>query len=379
MKKIFLSICLLSLVSVSVSAYDWGGVFNNSTHFAYNDKAGSSVTQSNAAYLWLQSKFSDDLLFSSEVMYKYRFNAKKDYSSFENIFDIDLLKLSGSSYFAKGNLDFSVGRFIVSDITGSIFAQNSDGLLLKYAAKKLNLSLYTGYTGLLNAHSVSIVNKDGIVDRAKNDFYSLCKPYIPLSLGVNIQQLFLQQSVSIFADMFIDASGEKDNRFYATLALDGPLTQGFYYDFSTTFASYTFKELALYSKAKIHMFITEALYASVGFEYASGNNGSLKTFRTFSSRPVVSAYDTIETAGVMLPSLSLTGSFGDIYANFDAKLLLDCAESTTKVWGPEVVTSIVYNLFYDVQFGLDGVAFWDLKNDGNFSNYSATLKINIAF
>ena len=80
MKKIFLSICLLSLVSFSVSAYDWGGVLNNSTQFAYNDKAGSSVTQSNAAYLWLQSKFSDDLLFSSEVMYKYRFNAKKDYS-----------------------------------------------------------------------------------------------------------------------------------------------------------------------------------------------------------------------------------------------------------------------------------------------------------
>ena len=42
MKKIFLSICLLSLVSFSVSAYDWGGVFNNSTQFAYNDKAGSS-------------------------------------------------------------------------------------------------------------------------------------------------------------------------------------------------------------------------------------------------------------------------------------------------------------------------------------------------
>lgn len=379
MKKIFLSICLLSLVSFSISAYDFGGVLNNNTQFVSNDKAGAVVIQSNAAYLWLQSKLSDDLLFSSEVMYKYKLNANKDYSTFENIFDIDLLKLTGSSYFGNGNLDFSVGRFMVSDITGSVFAQISDGLLLKYGTKKINLSLYTGYTGLLNAHNVSLVNKDGTVDNIKNDFYSLCKPFIPVSLGVSLQQLFLQQSISLFADMFIDASAEKDNRFYATLALDGPLAQGFYYDFSTTFASYTFKELALYSKVKIHMFITESLYASAGFEYASGNNGSLKPFRTFSSRPVVSAYETIETSGIMLPSLSLSGNFGDIYANLDAKFLLDCAEASTTVWGPEVVASIVYNLFYDVQFGLDGSAFWDVKNDGNLSNYSATLKINVAF
>lgn len=379
MKKIFLSFCLFSFVAFSISAFDWGGVVNNNTQVAANADAGVGVTQSNAAYLWMQSSFSDDLLFSSEVMYKYKFNANKEYNSFENIFDIDLIKLSGSSYIGAGNLDFSVGRFMVSDITGSVFAQISDGLLLNYGIKNIDISLYAGYTGLLNAHNVSILNKDGNVDSIKNDFYSLCKPFIPISFGATFQQMFLQQSVSLFTDMFIDASGKKDNRFYATLALDGPFSQGLYYDFSTTLASYTFKEIALYSKIKLHVFITEYLYASAGFEYASGKNGAIKPFKTFTSRPIVSAYESIETSGVMLPSLSISGNFGDIYTSLDSKLLIDCADSSVAVWGPELVASIVYNLFYDVQFGLDGVAFWDLKNDGKLSNYSATLKINVAF
>ena len=68
MKKIFLSFCLFSFVAFSISAFDWGGVVNNNTQVGANADAGVGVTQSNAAYLWMQSSFSDDLLFSSEVM-----------------------------------------------------------------------------------------------------------------------------------------------------------------------------------------------------------------------------------------------------------------------------------------------------------------------
>jgi hypothetical protein len=75
----------------------------------------------------------------------------------------------------------------------------------------------------------------------------------------------------------------------------------------------------------------------------------------------------------------LSKNFNNLYASFDAKFLLDCLNSSVSFWGPEVVASVVYNAFYDLQFGLDASAFWDLKNKGNLTNYSATLKVNVAF
>lgn len=381
MKKLFLSICLLNFVSFSIFAFDWGGILNNHTQGDVCDFFGSSLNQSNALYLWTQSEIADtDLLFSSEVMYQYKYNLRQTYSSFENIFDLDLLRLSGTLYMPKESLDFFIGRFFVSDITNSIFMQTSDGMLLKCGVKNTEFSLYAGYTGLLNAHNVAILNVDGTIDEIKNDFYSLCKPYIPIAAAVTFQQLFLQQSLSISANTFIDASKNKDNRFYATLAVDGPVMQGCYYDFSTTLALYNLKEKANYSKIKFHVFITESLYTSIGIEYASGNNGSLKPFRTFTSKPIVSsAAETIETSGIILPAVSLSKNFNNLYASFDAKFLLDCLNSSVSFWGPEVVASVVYNAFYDLQFGLDASAFWDLKNKGNLTNYSATLKVNVAF
>jgi hypothetical protein len=380
MKKIFLSICLLSFVSFSISAFDWGGILNNNTQGNKTESFGASITQSNALYLWTLSEITDtDLMFSSEIMYEYKYNRAKYYSSFENIFDVDLLRLNGSLYLTKGILDFSIGRFFVSDVTNSIFSQTSDGLLLKYGVKNTDFSFYTGYTGLLNAHNVSILNVDGTTDAIEKDFYSLCKPYIPITVAVVFKQLFLQQSVSLAANTFIDASKNNDNRFYATITFDGPLSQGIYYDWATTFAAYNFEEVSNYSKLKFHIFITESLYTSIGLEYASGNNGGFEAFRTFTSKPIVSAAETIETSGIILPAITLSRNLDNIYTSFDAKLLLDCANSSVSVWGPEVVASVVYNAFYDLQFCLDASAFWDIKGKGKLTNYSATLKVNVVF
>ena len=100
-KKLLTSAVLLAFAVSSLAAFSWGGIVDNNSKMTANDDFSENrLKQSNGVYLFANTNIGQDgkLRFSAEGLYKYEFNAdfKEDESTFQNILDVDLLKLSGS-------------------------------------------------------------------------------------------------------------------------------------------------------------------------------------------------------------------------------------------------------------------------------------------
>ena len=191
MKKInktFIALSVLFSFCLPSFALSWSGVIDNTTKISENhDFTVPVLEQSNGIYLSLRAPISKkgSLVFDAEALYKYnlKYAFKTNTSTFKNIVDSDLFRLSGSWKLGNGMLNMNAGRFYVNDSNGIVFNQISDGLLLAYNAKKFDAKLYGGYTGLLNSFNVSMV-ENTIVPEKNKDFYSLCPQYIPVMADV---------------------------------------------------------------------------------------------------------------------------------------------------------------------------------------------------
>lgn len=371
--KLFLSVIFSFCVTTfSVAAVEWGGIFKNDSQVLL------PINQSNSIYLWLASPLGDSgLYFSGEAMYKYNLTID-DENVFTHFFDVDLFKVYGDYAVGDNTLSLSFGRYMITDETSAVFAQNSDGLSVKFSADLVNVTGYVGYTGLLNSQNVSMLDKEGLVFAGEDSVYSLANPFIPVIATITFPSLFANQSLSLQESAFIDLGDGKSNRYYSTLLMSGPVTNSFSYSLASVFGSVDFKNLMNYSIINFNVYPTDSLLLSFGAEFASGNNGSFSAFKGITSRNIVNSVSAPETSGVLVPNVAVTYIYSNLLLSTNAKLLFGLPEDGFSTEGFEADVSIIYNVFTDLQLGLDVTAYCGISNKDE-NKTTATIRAAISF
>lgn len=370
MKKLLLSVLtVLFVISAPLSAFEWGGVIKDETGITTPDFSNIIFNQSNAVSLWVKTPLGADSGFnlSAEAMYKYNLAIAKGSMSFENIADLNLLKVAGSLTVGDGLLSLSAGRFSTTDATGAVIAQTADGLYVDYALNAVKLGVYAGYTGLVNSLNVSM----GVSPEKENKIYNMAYAYAPMGLSVAFPSLFLNQNLTIQGYGFLDCTSNKNNLFYGNLVLAGPFSNSIYYNLATSVGSANFKTLMNYSAFTLYVFATDAVSVTGGVEFGSANQGSLSAFTSVSAK-------SLEVSSNIIPNLGFTFGTDVLCLDLGAKLKVTYAGDKYKVSGTEADVDFVYNIFSDFQVGLNVNAFIDLT-EAKANNYTAKLNIALAF
>ena len=378
-KLLINTICAFLFFMTSAFSVEWGGIIKNDTQFLLPEFNNFSLSQSDSIYLWLTSPLGKNgLYFSGEGMYGFTLSAGDGSTTFANKVDVDLLKISGDFELTNGHISVSAGRYMVIDSTAAIFAQNFDGVSLKYTGRRFVIAGFGGYTGLLNALNVSMLNKDGYVFGTENDFYSLANAFIPAGVTFELPSLFTNQSVSIQTLAVIDAGEEKYNRFYGTLLLSGPITNNIFYNLATSFGTNSFSSVMNYSVLNLYIYPSNIMSVSFGAEYASGNNAFLSPFVGVTSRKVASSLSAPETSGVIIPNAVCSFVLNRVYVGLIGKFVMAVPESKVEAKGVEADLSFVYAPFNDFQIGFDINSYFDISKS-NDNNFSATLRAALSF
>ncbi len=378
MKKIILSTFLaVSCLFSSLSALTWSGIIdNNSKLSANNDFSQLGLKQSNGVYLSLASNLNEagNLRFVAEGLYKYSLNCvfPAGSVSFTNILDVDLLKFAGNWTIGDGLFALSLGRFQYSDFSGFVFSQVSDGAYLSYDTLKTKTAIYAGYTGLLNRLNVSMAeNMYGPGDQ----LYALCPKYVPVAADFTYKALFGSNTLGFQALCFIPVTEENTMKFYGTLVANGYFGTLASYDIRVTLGTEKFESLMLDVKLDTNFFVNSNLAVLAGAEYASGNQGSIKPFLTlstytFGNSPIRN--------GAIVPKVGLVFAANKIYAGLTERVILSMPADQIAFNGLDTSVNVLYNLFSDVQLGLDIGAYICIESK-DLSNYFATLKASLAF
>lgn len=378
MNRLLLGTFVLFLFSAPIFAFEWGGVIKNDSQVLLPEFQNFSLLQSDSLYLWFNAPFGKSgVYFAGEGMYKFSLTTD-DELAISHLADLDLLKIGGDFNLKKGTFSFSAGRFLIIDSTSAIFSQNSDGVSVKYSADKVKFTVYAGYTGLLNALNVSMLDKNGSIFASDGNVYSLAHPYVPVIGTFEFPALGANQSLSIQGNAFLDFGEDKANRYYATLLLSGPISNKFFYSLATSVGSENFINLMNYSVLMMSVYPSNNLAISVGAEYASGKNAFFSPFKGITSRSVVNSVSAPETSSVIVPNLSTALIFDKLICSVSGKALLVIPDTKIDFNGFEVDLSVSYNVFSDLQLGLDVTSYFDIasKNDDNLT---ATLRAAISF
>lgn len=374
MKKILLAVvAAFSLCAAPVFALEWGGLFNDETKVSKT--SDFAFHQANSIFLWVNAPIGKSFAFAGEGMYKFSFDAPD--KTIGNIVDVDLLKISGNINFGAGKAVINAGRFTVADNTGVNFSQCCDGLAASVLLPKVNLSLYAGYTGLLNSLNVSIL---GAQEEA-NKFYSLCHGYIPLLASIEFPSLFANQAIALQGEAFLDTAKEnKYNRIYANLTMGGPIAGTVYYSLITS-CEFVKKDIMNYTSLSVSAYPNENIALNVGASYASGNMGGkgLKAYTTFTSRPAYGAASSPETSGCIVPAFDFIYTVGNLFTNVSIKAPLLMPEKKVSFGGVGADVAVIYNIFSDLQTEIDFGYYKDVASKGADDNLAATLKFAISF
>lgn len=375
MKKLLTAV-ICAVFATSVFAFEWGGIIKNDTGVNLSDSL--SLNQSDSVFLWGSVPLNNDgsMYIKGEGMYK--INLAKPLKPagdmvLTQIADLDLLKFAGDFKTENGTVSVSAGRFSFSDLTSSVFTQCSDGLFVKYANQGFEVNGYAGYTGLLNAYSVTMINSPDYEQPEMTKFYSLSPKYVPVALTVSLPALFANQAVSAQAAGFLDLNGTKYNRFYGTVNLTGPLLSSLYYSATTCFG-YTDK-VSNMSNLSLTYFPLSTTFVSVGAKFASWESGSFGAFTGFTSNPL---FTGTETTACIVPSVSVTSVlFGKLILMANGKTILAHDGDKIGYAGIGGDASVMYNMFSDMQIGLSvaGNKVKDREND----DMTISLKASMSF
>ena len=399
-KKIFSCIALLS--AVNVFALETGGLINNDSKFANVKKDASDknepfdlkLDQKNTINLWLRAPLSEDgkSYFTTEGAFKSEYDASiaDDDDKFKVSLDVNLFKLVLNKELDAGDLVFTAGRFFNADLSGLAYTQNADGVKFTANLPKISVSLFGAYTGLLNAKNITILEKDkndqpDMNGKAKT-LYVLANKYLVGTLTVSLPNLFASQTIS--AEGFIAQSLEskKFNRYYGTLALNGPLVPKVFYNLSSTFAFSKADEQDMetsnLSQASIVVYPGfKSMSIALDGLYASGEQGSFKKFEGFTSGTAVNS--TTEAEYKELTKAGLAASIKPIpnllvYTNGD--LVFDACESI-KYAGLQYSLGLNWQVLSDFSVGVSFgqyIAKDDADTIKHIGDTKTQIKINAA-
>lgn len=389
-KKLFTCIALLS--AANIFALETGGLINNDTKFANVKKDESlKLDQKNTINLWLRAPLSEDgkSYFTTEGAFKSEYDASiaDDDEKFKASLDVNLFKLVINKELDAGDLVFTAGRFFNADLSGLAYTQNADGVKFSANLPKVTISLFGAYTGLLNAKNITILdgNQPDMNGKAKT-LYVLANKYLIGALTLSLPNLFANQTIS--AEGFIAQSLEskKFNRYYGTLALNGPLVPKVFYNLSSTFAFSKADEQDIetsnLSQGSIVVYPGfKSMSISLNGLYASGEQGSFKGFSGFTSGTAVNStkeaeYSALTKAGLAASIKPLSNLL--VYTNGD--LVFDAFESIKYAgiqYGLGVNWQVVSDFSVGASFG-QYIAKDDAEIEGRIGSTKTQIKINAA-
>lgn len=233
LKKINMLCAVLSM-SAGAFAVDFGGMINNSSTLK-NDTAGKYfLQQQDDVTLWLKVPFgaNSKSYFITEGLYKFEYNSLA--GTFSNYADLNLLKFCFIKDFGSSQLEFDLGRFALCDLTGIIFTQNSDGGFVKYSAKNFDISFLASYTGLLNGNVVKMIKTPDAAAVDASKVYSFGTGFVNAVFTAGFKNLFAQQNLGVQLIANLHFGNQNYNRFYGTVALDGPVFNNLMYSLTGT-------------------------------------------------------------------------------------------------------------------------------------------------
>ena len=384
MKKLILSGILACLLA-PVFAFTWNGVVDNTSKLSSNDDFSAlTLEQSNGVHLSINAPFNTTgtLKFVAEGSFKYKLTSNFDAktSDLKMIANCDLFKFSGKWNIGKGIVALDLGRFMISDISGNVFAQKSDGLSLSYDALKFRVGAYAGYTGLQNRLDLTMLNNP----QDDANFYALTAGYVPVMVNFTYKTLFETQTLGIQGEAFIPVANIEDKTKYAygTLMLNGPIGVIGAYTLKGTVGLSDFKNLMIDGGLDFNFYIANKAIMVAGGEFVSFEKDSLHYFTPITTRTITT--DPFFTGGI-LPKVSFIYAQSNVLTSVTGKGVIQMGDET-KFHGVDVTASLICNVFSDLQVGCDLGAFVAVDKDvkeaikASKSNvYYATLKASLAF
>lgn len=370
MKKSLLTVVLTLCVS-SAFAFSWNGVLDENFKITTSDFENVVVDQSNGVYLSFKTPLSDSFRLAGEGLYRYNLHVTDEKTSLSHIADVDLFKLSGIWKNGTSNIALDAGRFIVSDASGAVFSQCSDGLNLKYETAKWKTGFYAGYTGLLNSLNVSMT--DGAV--SDSEVYRLSAAYVPVSVNYAYTSFLGTNVIGVQGSFYKGISDGLTDKLYGTVTLNGNVGKNGTYSTAVVVGLNDYSDLMLYAKFDYSAYIKNNAVITAGMEYASGNQGPFKSFKSITAK--YASGTGIVNSGVIVPKFSGIFVADKMLASINEKVILLMPETSADFAGVDSTLSILYNVLSDVQIGCDVMAFTGKDSDNN--KFSITAKASLAF
>lgn len=313
LKNVFAVISALAIAQ-SVFALETGGLLTNDSKFLNAEKDGSlKLDQKNGINLWFRNPVSQDG--SSYIAGEGSFLFEKDMriedseKQLKLYADLNLLKLVAKKELESGNLVFSAGRFYNSDLSGLVYTQNGDGVKLEASLSGVEFSVFGAYTGLLNAKNITILGNDTDLTDKEKTVYVMANKFAVGALTLSLPYFAANQTLSIEGVGALSLESTKFNRFYGTVALNGPLFTPVFYNISSTmgFAKYDEEDMVKgnLTKGAISVYPDfKSMSFSLNGLYASGKQGSFEAFQGFTSNTAVNSLKEDEYSGIALAGIS---------------------------------------------------------------------------
>lgn len=239
MKRIIV-IFLLLLVCFSGFAFDFGGILST-TSYVQDSVKNLSFNQYVETSLWMRANFGENTTLTSDIFYSFNGDFANEseiqagkISTFVNKLDLSSLKLTTKFNLKNNNaLNLTLGRFLINDFSGFVFAQKLDALALNFVNQNANIKFYTGYTGLLNYHTTPMYSPSFVPE--DKPFYTFTSPYIVANVSAKFPVLFASQNLGFEFFTAVDTNKFEYNRLYTALAFDGPIYKSLYYALTSTY------------------------------------------------------------------------------------------------------------------------------------------------
>ena len=231
MKKFAVLFAAVFTICVSLNAIDFGGLVSRNSESTKVNNDSFNLAQTTDAVFNIRVPFADNgrSYFAAETMYRNEsFQGK-----INNYIDLPLFKVNFLLDEFAENLNVSLGRYYLRDLTGDIFSQSTDGVSFIYKSDIFASSVYAGYTGLINGKITDMVGSSEYEINGC-ELYSLSLPYVVISSGVELPYLYMNQTLGLDFWGFIGTGILDSTKFYTTLDIRGPVSSSVFHTTSAT-------------------------------------------------------------------------------------------------------------------------------------------------
>lgn len=241
--RVFLFVLIFLCITTYSFSFEWGGSLNTNIN-VYNEELipteKTSFTIAENAILWGKLKINDTMLFQMEGGYEVKSNFE---TTSQNV-NLDFFGIKMGFYPSSvAQIDVDLGRIFISDSYGLIFNNSVDGGKLKISLPVANLSMFAGYTGLLNGKNFQIVNSTIEVDQ--DAIYSFAPGFMIAGFDITSKNTFENHSLGLNVSSFIPVQKNetRPTSIYGQIYANGPIVNSLYYDLVAAVGIYTENQL----------------------------------------------------------------------------------------------------------------------------------------